>query len=411
MRVGIKHIGISLGVLALAATGYVASYTPGNYVQGGGYTGAQPVIVDAAGTTMSVAIADSADPVITGADAYSYSVTLTNTGAVAATTVSVATTLDGSLAYVSSSGTGWACGASGQVVTCTRATAPAGAQPAITINVTTGSSAVSASSSVLATAANASNATASQGTTVQLVSKDALAGVYLPANATEWSRFLARKGLAMPAPDSLWAFQLASGNATDSIGSLNLPVTGTPAYQQAVAGWSRVGVTFALGSTQAFTAAAASGPNPATTSSMWFAVAKVTTSASSARSILAAGGAAAATECTARVSATAPAHSQLKVAGTSTNGTDDLTADGVVPVLLRYDRTNSRAVQYSAAEELTGTYSASVTDGAKGFGAAISPCAGMTILYGAMWQGANAEGSDASLKALLQAMGFPITWT
>jgi len=73
-----------------------------------------------------------------GQSGATYTLTVSNAGAAATSgTVTVTDTLPASLGYVSATGTGWACGAAGQTVTCTRATAlAAGASyPAITLTV------------------------------------------------------------------------------------------------------------------------------------------------------------------------------------------------------------------------------------------------------------------------------------
>jgi uncharacterized repeat protein (TIGR01451 family) len=67
-----------------------------------------------------------------------YTITATNSGGAATSgTVTVSDTLPAGLTYVSATGTGWTCGAAGQVVTCTRSDAlAAGASyPAITLTV------------------------------------------------------------------------------------------------------------------------------------------------------------------------------------------------------------------------------------------------------------------------------------
>lgn len=242
--------------------GFLASHnftgTGGGFVPGGG--SAAPT------TTQTVTVSDSADPVISGADAFSYTVQYTNTGSITATSVSVATTLDSSLAYVSSTGTGWSCGVAGQVVTCTESTAAPGAANAITINVTAGTTGVTASTSATVTASNAPSANGSQNTTVNLVSKDAAAGIYCPASSTEWTNFIARKGLSVAVPDALWLYQEASGNLADSIGSFTLTAAGTGAtYQSAVTGWTRKGIAITDAATANFSSTSASLPDVSTT--------------------------------------------------------------------------------------------------------------------------------------------------
>ena len=409
-----RRLTLTFGALATIAvasyaTGYIdQNYVADNYVQSGGYTGAiGQKAIDAAidapsSTTMSVAIADSADPVITGADAYSYSVTLTNTGAAAATTVSVATTLDASLTYISSSGTGWSCGQSAGVVTCTAASIAVGAAPAITINVTTGGSAVAASSSVVASASNASNATASQGTTVQLVSKDATAGIYFPASSTEWSNFIARKGLAIGVPDAAWLFQDASGNPADAIGSFTLTASGTGlAYQQAVTGYSRKAITFTSGSTGAFTTTSASLPDLSAASILTMFVANVTLPASS-KQLMIEGGAGTANTLLVNVTT----GTLGLTAGSTTNGTENITT-GVKPITMQHNRAGSVDTASSPASLISMSLNASASGKRVIFGAGSNPA--MAILAAFEWHGAKAEVGDATVKALEQAMGFTIT--
>lgn len=239
------------------------------------------------------------------------------------------------------------------------------------------------------------------------VTKDATANIYFPSTSGEWSTFRTAASLVMAAPNSLWLCQEASGNLADSIGA-NTLTAASLSYQQAAAGFSRKAVSCAVATGAGATLASGAGPNPASTSSLWLGVMAVTAPAST-RQVMAAGGALAASEMSLRATATTSVPS-LKCAGTATAGAVALVTT-LSPVVLRYDRTNSAAKAYTAAEKVTGTYSASVTDGTKGFGNGIVTNAAFSLAYGAMWQGAAAEGSDADLKTLLTAMGFSIAWS
>ena len=84
---------------------------------------------------VSVTKTDSADPV-DAASNFSYTVQVSNAGPSTATTVSVSDTLPAGMSFVNATGTGWSCGETGGVVTCTRASLAVGSAPAITINVT-----------------------------------------------------------------------------------------------------------------------------------------------------------------------------------------------------------------------------------------------------------------------------------
>jgi len=73
-----------------------------------------------------------------------YTLAVANAGPnTAAAPITVTDTLPASLTFVSATGTGWACGASGQAITCTRATALASGTtaPLITLTVTIGAAA------------------------------------------------------------------------------------------------------------------------------------------------------------------------------------------------------------------------------------------------------------------------------
>lgn len=86
------------------------------------------------GADLNIVQSDSADPIIAGGT-YSYSIDVNNIGPNDSNAIIVTDTLPTNVSYISSSGAGWTCGDSGQVVTCTRATIANGANaPTITIN-------------------------------------------------------------------------------------------------------------------------------------------------------------------------------------------------------------------------------------------------------------------------------------
>jgi uncharacterized repeat protein (TIGR01451 family) len=74
-------------------------------------------------------LVDSADPTPAGNN-FTYTLSVTNTGAGTVNSLSCAVTLDASLTYVSSSGTGWSISVVGQVVTATKSSQAAGAAAA-----------------------------------------------------------------------------------------------------------------------------------------------------------------------------------------------------------------------------------------------------------------------------------------
>lgn len=101
----------------------------------GGFV-AQPALADESPTTLTVAIADSADPVVGNAN-FTYSVVCTNTGANPAENVVVDVQLDAALTFVSGVGTGWTVNDLGSGhIRATRASGAVGALPTITVTVT-----------------------------------------------------------------------------------------------------------------------------------------------------------------------------------------------------------------------------------------------------------------------------------
>lgn len=327
-----------------------------------------------------------------------------------ATNLTCLVTLDPQMTYQAAAGTGWSCGHSGGVVTCTRASGSVGAQPTIRVEVLMPAA---AETSTLLADADADNAPAaaqdSETTTVLLVTKDTVSGRRVPVSSAEWDNLITRYSLAVAAPTSLWGFQETSGSIADAIGSLTLTANGTPGYDQAVTGWTRKGVGFTDGAAaQRFMAAAAAGPNPTTTSQTWMFYASCTATPAAVRTVMCISDTGA-TQHQLRVT-TGPVM-RLAVVNVNTDGADSPTNDGIQPWVLKYDRTNSEAKAYTALEKLTGTYSAGVLDGRKGIGAAASSAVTGQCIYGAMWSGANGEISDANMKLMLQALGWTIAWS
>jgi lysyl endopeptidase len=84
---------------------------------------------------LSVSTTDSPDPVV-GLQPLTYTLNVSNAGPAVANDVSLQNTLPAGVTFQGASGTGWACGETGGVVTCTRPTLAVGAAPPIDIAVT-----------------------------------------------------------------------------------------------------------------------------------------------------------------------------------------------------------------------------------------------------------------------------------
>ena len=95
--------------------------------------------------------------------------------------------------------------------------------------------------------------------------------------------------------------------------------------------------------------------------------------------------------------------------GVTTNGTVD-PLGSVRPYAIRFNRTAGTVTAFSNQEKYTGTYSAAVTDGVKGWGSTSGNACPMAVLWGMCFKAAQAEWTDAEIKSFLQAMGWSIPW-
>ena len=84
------------------------------------------------GADLSATLAGTPDPA-TGGGTVTWTVSGSNLGPNTSGAVTFTSTLPGVLTYQSASGTGWACSAAGQVVTCTRAAVAVGVYPSLVI--------------------------------------------------------------------------------------------------------------------------------------------------------------------------------------------------------------------------------------------------------------------------------------
>lgn len=373
--------------------------------------GADPMAADgdaAETTTLTVAISDSADPVISAVD-FDYTIAVENTGAAEAENVVVTLTLDASLTYVSGSGTGWTVdAASAPVITCTRAALAVGAAPDITVTVTTADAGSTETTDVEVDADNADAPDTDQETTVvNLVTRDATSGIRCPASSAEWTDFLAYYGSPVAAPADLWLCQEASGNLADTIGGNTLTANASPAYQQTVTGWTRKAVQFTVNTaSQRFTAVIA-GLAPAAHSVMWIGYIELTADPSSSRAVIDVG----VGGTTLLIQHTTTGLIRCNCASVTADSSGSHTGIGVFPLVMVYDRTNSTVKVYTGTEKITGTYSALVTGTVQGIGAGSGSSTGQNTVYLAAWADSAAEVSDANLKTLLQNLGWSISWS
>lgn len=356
--------------------------------------------------TQTVVVTDSLDPVITG-QSFAYTVQVHNSGlsgSGTANTLSCAVTLDSSLTYVSSSGTGWSIGVSGQVVTATLASLAVGDANPITINVTAGNSALTASTSASLTASNAVTATGSQNTTVGLVTQDATSLKYMPQSTTEWTNFLAYAGLAIGTPKHTYLLQQASGNASD-VGS-GTAITLTAAgwtYQQSLTGWTTKGVTCADNASATFSSTSTSLPDISSTDALLIIFAAVTSTPAATRSLGGIGSST--TSVQTKIITSSGTKVQANSGANSLNGSTVLGTTVVPFVMSSHNHTC-----YSLDEKLVPTLG---TQSGKSLrlGGLSNNSPALFMLAAYQFEGTDAQLSDAQIKTLQQKLGFTVNWS
>ncbi len=373
-------------------------------------------VTAAATTTITAALNDSADPVITSV-AYNYTLDLNNTGAVTGSNVAAVITLPTGVVFGTATGTGWTCAAAGQVVTCTRASMATGASPTITIAVTA-PSAIGANPITCTATVVADNlrtmVTDSETTTLSLpaATTDATATtMFIPQTQAEWTSLFAAKIGTYPnlagvvAADSIWRCQEASGVLADSgSGGVALTAGGTVGYQASMSGWASKGVSFSDGVSGSFKNTA-NPPNPASSAQFVIMIGKITGTPAVNRNIYE--GFSSAT-CSIRINTTPRAAAHL--GGGIGTGTVDPTGSPHIFGML-YDKVGTRACGYTDQDKLAVSFTseAGTALGIGGSVGALPP--NFVCVYAAGWYAANGQLTDAQVKAIYQAMGWTITWT
>jgi hypothetical protein len=235
------------------------------------------------------------------------------------------------------------------------------------------------------------------------VDVDATSGKGVPSTAFQWLMV----GLTI---DSAWLAQEASGNlAGYGPSAFTLTANGTPLYQQAVTGWTRTASAFNQVAAQRFGAAAGVGPNPASTSVLWFGYMVADTLPSAVRGMLNAGG----NVGVGLVNGSGNLRLYVNAVTVDDSTTLPPTDNLVHPIVVKVDNTGSAAVLYTDEAKTVGTYAAA-TDGTKGFGGGIfsaSPPALSGVLLGAVASGANAELTDAQIKTILENLHWSPPWS
>jgi len=240
------------------------------------------------------------------------------------------------------------------------------------------------------------------------VTRDAASGKYFPASASEWNTVFAAAGVGVTFAGNIWLCQEASGNLADSGGAgLSLTATGTPSYQQAVTGYTRLKVSNATdgNANNRFTA---TGTDILTNSNLLFGVFDMpTANPAAARTFLGLG--ANATRAAAEFLTTGLLRGRS--VGNVNDGTDCKNA--VRPLMLQADRTNNLVRALDDVDKTTPTFDATMAGtliNIWGYaGANLTPACG--TLYLTRLTGSAAEMTDAQKKAVLVTLGWSISWT
>jgi len=254
-------------------------------------------------------------------------------------------------------------------------------------------------------------ALSAEGTVANSITLDGTSGIGVPVDVTEWEAVFDAAGASSGTVDNIYECQEASGNAIDSIGGLDLTAASISAYQEAVSGWTRDAATTEPESGfRSFTSSSSSFPDKSTTSQMALFYYFRATAVSSEYSV----GFLGSTNVASLLEARMTSSEFLKVLSgntTSATGTIDYGVDTVIPIILQHDYTNSVQRLVTHQEVLTPTFTALSTGPGLGIGAGAVGCAPGGYLYAANFNGASAELTRTQLKALLEELGWSVSWT
>jgi hypothetical protein len=239
--------------------------------------------------------------------------------------------------------------------------------------------------------------------TMSGVTRDATSNVYSPASAAEWTTTRSVAGITSGNPFSMWLLQEASGALADSIGTAPLTNSGGMAYQQAVTGWTRVSMLASdlNGAYSLANAADTALPDLSAESSLVLGYLKITGAPGGDRGVILTGDI--------RAEVTSGNVPKLVHGATTATGSGNVTT-AVRPWVLRYDRAASTIALFTDLEKVSIAFANSGSTKRIFYGAGFQNAPGFQILYGAHWKGAAAELSDASVRSLLQALGWTVAW-
>ena len=225
------------------------------------------------------------------------------------------------------------------------------------------------------------------------VAQDPASRKYVPASTAEWAELLA--GLGINNPSSIWLCNESSGNLADSgPGGRTVTVTGSPAYQATAPGWIRTGIKCTEGSATQF--GTCTIPNVNASSALLLQMFAINTIPASARSLNTIG------DSTLQQARLGTSGKLTGFSGAnSTSGTQQHA--GVLVVVTKMDRASSVLGVYTQHEQIKPTWTAPASSTTMYlFG--VNNASDATLVYSALWTGADAELSDAKIQDLLDAI-------
>jgi PKD repeat protein len=231
---------------------------------------------------------------------------------------------------------------------------------------------------------------------------DASSGIGFPSNSTEWTAFSTKLGSGAVNPSNCWPMQDASGNAVDHVGSNNAGENSTlPTYQQAISGWTRVGILLADGATTSFQYTGT--PDAGSNDGLYLALVSYASAPATTRTLMSWGG----------IDVRMSTVGTLEVVHSANIGYGQvvMTGTGVFPIIFRSDITNGVQTIYTQSEIIQCPYVANAsTTLSWGHGGALAGAA--TYAGAAFWVGGAALPmmSDTTIRSLLQLLGWNVTW-
>lgn len=237
---------------------------------------------------------------------------------------------------------------------------------------------------------------------------DATSGKGVPADSTEWSDMIVEYGLSLDVPEHLYLCQEAAGNLADTIqGGLsgNSPLTkfNSPLYEQAVADWSRKAVRID-DTTDAFYSLSY-GDIDTTSYAVLAYVALTAEPALNRRAInLGSGG----TNRMATDVTTAPNYRATIVGDSGYDGTSANPGTTVHPVVMLVNRASSEFTVFTDQDKVTTTWVAPTGTSAY---FSFEGCETVQVLYAAVFEGTSAEISSATVRGMLEALGWSPAWS